>query len=138
MPIFLRAAVMIIAMGLWSIGLSSAQDGSTKRDRQGPVTVAVTLIGPPASGDPVKAKVVLDTHSVSLDGIAFEKTVSIRAPEGADIAPTAVEQATGSGHHREAVLVFPPVSGPGPVRIVVRNVGGVAERNFSWELPPAR
>ena len=138
MAVFLRIAAMMIVTGLWSIGISSAQDGLTKQDRQGPVTVAVTLIGPPASGHPVKAKVVLDTHSVSLDGIAFEKTVAIRTAEGADLAPTAVEQATGSGHHREAVLVFPPVPGPGPVRIVVRNVGGIAERNFSWELTRAR
>ncbi|MBI1893056.1 MAG: hypothetical protein HYS14_02955 [Candidatus Rokubacteria bacterium] len=138
MPIFLRVAVMIIAMGLWSIGISSAQDGLTKQDRQGPVTVAVTLIGPPANGDPVKAKVVLDTHSVPLDGIVFERVVVIRTPEGADIAPTTVEQAKGSGHHREAVLVFPPVSTSGLVRIVVRDVGGIAERNFSWELSPTR
>ncbi|MBI1893738.1 MAG: hypothetical protein HYS14_06470 [Candidatus Rokubacteria bacterium] len=134
----LRVAAMVIVTGLWSIGISSGQDGLTKQDRQGPVTVAVTLIGPPASDDPVKAKVVLDTHSVPLDGIVFEKAVVIRTPEGADIAPTTVEQAKGSGHHREAVLVFPPVSGPGPVRIVVRDVGGIAERNFSWELSPTR
>jgi hypothetical protein len=44
-----------------------------------------------------------------------------------------VEQASGSGHHREAVLVFPPIAQPGPVRILVRNVGGVAERTFLWE-----
>ena len=85
-----------------------------------------------------KAKVVLDTHSVGLDGIAFDKVVALRSPDGADIAPTAVEQATGSGHHREATLVFPPPAQAGPLKIVVMNVGGVAERSFVWEMEPAR
>lgn len=135
---FVRIGFMLTVAMLGTVGASQAQQELTKQDRQGPVTVAVTLIGSPTSGHPVKAKVVLDTHSASLDEIVFEKTVAIRTSEGTDIAPTAVEQATGSGHHREAVLIFPPVSGPGPVRVVVRNVGGIVERNFSWELPLAR
>ena len=49
-----------------------------------------------------------------------------------------LEAATGSGHHREAVLVFPPHAAAEALRIVVKNVGGVAERSFSWELLPAR
>ncbi len=138
MRLSLRVGIVLVLVTLWSVGVPGAQDGLTKQDRQGPVTVAVTLIGPPASGDPVKARVVLDTHSVPLDGIVFEKAVAIRTPEGADVAPTAVEQAKGSGHHREAVLVFPPVSTSGLFRIVVRDVGGVAERNFSWEQSPTR
>jgi hypothetical protein len=77
--------------------------------------------------------VVLDTHSVGLDRIAFETAVVLRGPDGVEIAATAVEQLKGSGHHREAVLVFPPVSRPGTGRIVVKNVGGVAERVFEWE-----
>lgn len=54
----------------------------------------------------------------------------MRTADGTDVAPTAMEQATGSGHHREAVLVFPAVTAPGSVWIVVKNVGGVAERTF--------
>ena len=135
---FLRVAIVLAVLTLWAVGLSEAQDGLTKRDRQGPVTVTVTLTAAPAVGEPVNAKVVLDTHSVGLDGIAFDQAVAIRTYDGADLAPTAVERATGSGHHREAVLVFQPVASAGTLRIVVKNVGGVAERSFVWELPPAR
>jgi hypothetical protein len=71
---------------------------------------------------------------VALDGVAFEQAVVIRLPNGADVPPTAVEQASGSGHHREAVLVFPPSPPGGGVQIVVKNVGGVAERTFTWAL----
>lgn len=133
-----REGLVLAMLILWGVGSSQAQGGLTKEDRQGPVSVTVTLTAAPAVGAPVKAKVVFDTHSVALDGIKFEEAVVLRTAEGTDIAPTAVEQATGSGHHREAVLVFPPVARPGEVRLVVKNVGGVAERSFRWELPPAR
>jgi hypothetical protein len=111
---------------------SNAQE-LTKTDRQGPVTVAVTLAATPVVGSPFKATVGLDTHSVGLDGIAFEKTVVFESPDGFEVVPLAVEQAKGSGHHREAVLVFPAVSQPGRGRIVVKDIGGVAERVFAWE-----
>ena len=135
---FVRAAVILAMVALGAAGGLEAQEGLTKQDRQGPVTVAVTLTAAPAVGAPIKVKVVLDTHSVGLDGIAFDKIVALRSPDGADIAPTAVEQATGSGHHREATLIFPPPAQAGPLKIVVKNVGGVAERSFVWETQPAR
>ena len=134
----LRVGFALSLATLWTVWSSEAQDGLTKRDGRGPVTVVITLTAPPAIGVPVKAKVVLDTHSVALDGIAFEAVVAMRTPDGTDVAPVAIEQATGSGHHREAVVVFPPIAAPGAVRIVVKNVGGVAERSFSWDTPPAR
>jgi len=112
---------------------SNAQDAATKRDRLGPVTVTVTLVESSASG--IKAKVVLDTHSVPLDGIAFDQAVSLRRPDGTDIVPAAVEQMTGGGHHRTAVVAFPAADGGTEVRIAVKNVGGVPERVFRWDLP---
>jgi hypothetical protein len=132
----LRSLVLSLVV-LGTLGRSEGQDPFTKRDQQGPVTVVVTLIPPATPGAPLKAKIVLDTHSVGLDGIAFERAVVMRTG-GTDVSPTAVEQATGGGHHRNAVLVFPPPAQPGPVQIVVKDVGGVAERSFSWELPPPR
>ena len=134
----LRPGLVLLMVALWAVGVLEAQEGLTKSDRRGPVTVSITLIAPPAIGAPVKAKVVLYTHSVALDGVKFEDAVALRTPDGSDIAPADVEQATGSGHHREAVLVFPPLAAAEALRIVVKNVGGVAERSFSWELPPAR
>jgi hypothetical protein len=125
----------LVVLGTWRD--SAAQEPLTKRDQQGPVTVVVTLVPPAAPGAPVRAKIVLDTHSVGLDAIAFDRAVTMRT-DGAEVPPTAVEQATGSGHHRQAVLVFPSPAKPGPVHIVVKDVGGVAERSFSWELPLAR
>ena len=114
-----------------------AQQGLSKRDGQGPVAVTVTVIEVPRTGSPVKVKVSLDTHSASLDGIKLEEVVALGGPDGgAAIAPTAVEQAKGAGHHREAVLAFPPLpANAREVRIAVRNVGEIGERTFAWTLP---
>jgi hypothetical protein len=60
--------------------------------------------------------------------------VVVLAADGSEQPPSAVEQATGGGHHREAVLVFPAPARPGPVTIVVKDVGGVAMRSVVWEV----
>jgi hypothetical protein len=126
--------ISVLAWTGLSIALPLAAQGAwTKEDRQGPVTVALTLLAPPAEGAPLRVKVVLDTHSVGLDDIALARAVTVEAPDGSRVPPAAVEEATGGGHHRQAVLVFPGV-GSGPVRIVVRGVGGVPERAFSWDV----
>ena len=137
MRAYLRAGIVLAALATSLVAISEAQDGLTRRDQQGPVTVVVTLVAPPSADTPVRVKVVLDTHSVGLDGIAFDQAVAVRAADGRDVAPTAIEEASGSGHHRQAVLVFPPAPA-GPLRLVVKDVGGVAERSFVWNLPAGR
>lgn len=133
----LRAGLVMTLAAAWTAGVASGQEALTKTDRRGPVSVSVTLAALPTVGAPIKVRVVLDTHSVGLDGIAFDSAVALRTADGTELAPTGVE-AKGAGHHREAVVVFPPVAVPGPVRIVVKDVGGVAERSFPWEVSPAR
>ena len=102
------------------------------------MTVAVTLVAPPPSGSPVTVRVVLDTHSVGLDGVAFERAVALRKPDGSDEAPVAVDQPSGTGHHSEAVVVFRALEGTTDVQIVVRDVGDISERVFAWQVPGAR
>lgn len=67
---------------------------------------ATTLLPPSTPGAPVRVKIVLDTHSGALPGIALDQAVALRT-DGADVPPTAVEQATGGGHHREACWCSP-------------------------------
>jgi hypothetical protein len=133
MRAWLRVGLVVAA--LWSAAGASGQEALTRRDGQGAVTVVVTLAGLPQDGVPIRATVALDTHTVALDDVVFERAVTLRTPEGAEVAPTRVEGLKGGGHHREAVVVFPPVAQRGTVRIVVRNVGGIGERSFVWERP---
>jgi hypothetical protein len=125
--------VILTALATNAIG---AEPTLSRENRRGGVTVTATLLAPATAGGPLRVKVVLDTRSVSLDDLAFEKVVAFRAPDGSDVAPCAIEKVKGSGHHREAVLVFG--ARRDPVVIVVKDVGGVAERLFSWDLPAAR
>jgi hypothetical protein len=133
----LRVGLALVILSLVPGGWAWAQESLTRRDSQGPVTVEVTLLPPATSGVPLRARVVLDTHSVALDGIALEQAVVLRV-NGTEVSATRVEQATGGGHHRQAIIVFPAVARPGGVEIAVRNVGGVAERVLAWDLPASR
>lgn len=98
------------------------------------LVVWLALAGSPAVGTPIEVTVRLDTHSASLDAVKFDEAVALRGVDGTDVAPR-VDRMGGSGHHREAAVSFPPLpGGMHEVRIAVRNVGGVAERSFAWEM----
>ena len=131
----LRVGLVLATLTL--AGQAEGQPALSQRDGQGPVTVAVTLAEPPRIGVPIRATVTLDTHTTSLDGIAFERAVTLKTSESVEISPINVEGENGGGHHRQAVVSFPPLTQPGTVRIVVKNVGGIAERSFAWELSPS-
>jgi len=129
MTTFVRTTAILALLVLPALG---AAEELTKRDARGPVTVVATLMPPAAAGEPLRVKVALDTHSEGLDTIAFERAVAFRKPDGTEVAPSAVET-TGSGHHRQTVIVFPAPAPATPVVIVVKDVGGVAERVFTWQ-----
>ena len=111
--------------------------GETQTNRDGQVTVAVTWPGPPTG---LAFRVVLDTHSVDLDGYDLGALTLVRGDQGAEVWPISWDAPPG-GHHREGSLVFPdassdemPVIGPDTraLELVIRDVGGVQERVFRW------
>ena len=97
------------------------------------VTVTATLLR--EQGEATAIKLALDTHSVNLDGYPFETIVTLRDEGGRTYPLQAVENASGGGHHRQAVLRFgklPP--GAKTVELIVKDVAGVKERTFRWSL----
>ncbi len=110
---------------------TAAKAHLTQTDLRGPVTIAVTYTPAAAAGEPISFAIKLDTHSVDLDGYAFDAIVFVRDASGREVKATAVEKPTGSGHHRAATLLFPPQDGR--IELVVKGVGGVAERTFRFE-----
>jgi len=103
----------------------------------GGVTVKVSRL---EAADAIAFKVVLDTHSVNLDGYDLAQLAVLRTSSGEEIAPLAWEAPAG-GHHREGTLSFPAVAADGspliqpdagPLLLVIRDIAGVAERTFSW------
>jgi hypothetical protein len=99
----------------------------------GGVTVKVTYLNPKGS-DGYRFQVVLDTHSVNLDGYDLKTITLLRDDAGNSYLPTAVEN-KGSGHHRETTVSFAKVaSGTKRVELVIKDVAGVKERIFRWDL----
>jgi len=80
----------------------------------------------------------LNTHSVDLSPYRLEELSILRDGKGRDARPVRWEEDQGSSsHHRSGRLLFPregldPASG---LELVVRDVGGVAERTFRWDGP---
>ena len=100
----------------------------TKENAEGPVSVTVT---PLSLRD---FEVSLNTHSeeLSVDLVAVSELVDDR---GKVYKPLIWEGDPPTGHHREGVLKFNPItSKPKSIELKIENVGGVTERSFKWDL----
>ena len=125
-----------IALGLVFMSgetFGAAASSPTQTVAGGGVTAKVTFLNPKASDDP-RFQVVLDTHSVDLDAYDLKSIAVLRDETGKTYIATDTDN-KGSGHHREAVLSFPK---PSPetkwIEFVIKDVAGVKERTFRWEL----
>jgi hypothetical protein len=99
----------------------------------GGVTVKATYLNPKGS-DGARFQVALDTHSVNLDSYDLKTISLLRDDAGNTFSPTAVEN-KGSGHHRETTVSFAKfTSGTKRVELVIKDVAGVKERIFRWNL----
>ncbi len=115
---------------------TTAKANVTQTDRRGPVTVIATFTPAGSAGEPIRFTLKLDTHSVDLDGYQFDAIAFLRDGSGREVKATGVERTSGSGHHREATLVFSPQEGP--IELLVKGVGGVAERAFRFDAGAAK
>lgn len=116
---------------------AGAPVGETQTSEGGGVGVKVTLQDP---ADSPTFTIVLDTHTVNLDAYDLLQLAVLRTADGLEVQPISWDAPAG-GHHREGTLAFPAV-GPdgGPLftggaasfELLVRGVGGIAERAFRW------
>jgi hypothetical protein len=138
----MRRVVWLTVLGVTTVGglmgwsgealaASSVQAKLIQQVAGGGVTVIATLLKEQA--DATAIKLVLDTHSVNLDGYKLDAIAALRDDAGKTYPVVAVEQASGGGHHRQAVLQFGKVSAEAKtIELVVRDVAGVEERIFRW------
>lgn len=99
----------------------------------GSVAVKVTPLKmePPA---PLEFDIAMDTHSVDLSDDML-KAVVLRDDSGMEYAPSAWDGPTAGGHHREGKIKFAPLTMETKVlTLIVKNIAGVPERSFKWEL----
>ena len=133
-------AFKVFLTGLFVLGLlasgecvGAAASNTTQTVAGGGVTAKVTYLNP-KSGDDPRFQVVLDTHSVALDGYDLKRITVLRDDTGKNYLPTGAEN-RGSGHHREVTLIFPKVSPQAKrIEIVLKEIAGVKERTFRWNL----
>ena len=106
---------------------ASVPSGVTKEISGGDVTVGVTPLV--VGGRELRLDVAINTHSVDMSAFDSKKQIVLVGADGKDVLPSniAVE---GSGHHQTLKITFPKVEKPW--KLIVRNVGGVPAREFSW------
>lgn len=123
-------------------GDGATASGDLKRTSQGGnVTLEVTWDKDVPAADSLQFKVVMDTHSVNLDGVDLGRLAVLRNDAGKEVSPERWDAPAG-GHHRSGTIAFPATAGGsaliGPqtkfIQMVVRDVAGVKERSFKWEL----
>jgi protein-S-isoprenylcysteine O-methyltransferase Ste14 len=139
----------VVALSLLSLATACAAAGSnspssgvsptTQVSEAGQVKIAVTWQGPTASP---AFTVVVDTHSVDLDGYDLSQLAVLRTDDGREARPSGWDAPAG-GHHRSGTLTFPttrddgtPMIGPvtRTLELVIRDVAGVPARSFQWTL----
>jgi len=93
------------------------------------VIVAVSFL--PSQSDPqtLAFEVVLNTHSIDLDDIDFQKSVILEA-SGQKFSPVEVKT-EGAGHHRSAVVKFS--RRPSPVKIIFQETSEINTQEFTFD-----
>ncbi|OGN03786.1 MAG: hypothetical protein A2655_04535 [Candidatus Yanofskybacteria bacterium RIFCSPHIGHO2_01_FULL_43_42] len=78
-------------------------------------------------------EVVMDTHTIELSEDMVE--VAVLIADGKEYKPVSWEGAGPGGHHREGVLRFQQIiPRPGGVILKIKNIDGIPERSFQWQL----
>lgn len=106
----------------------------TQSNDEQAVTVEVTPLNLPQGGSTLDFEVVFDTHSVDL---GFDPVALSLLRDGAGREYPALKwQGDGpGGHHRSGTLQFKvPDQAGDAVEVVIRDVAGVPERVFRWNL----
>ena len=129
--LFFFADALLLGL-LWSTGsIAAPLVGSSQIASAGGVTVKATYLS--QTEHESRFSVVLDTHSVNLDGFDLKALSILRDDTGIVLTATAIEK-NGRGHHREVLLTFPR---PSPKRkwleLVIKDLAGEPERVLRWE-----
>lgn len=106
----------------------------TKENTQGSVSVAITPLNLNDNSPTWNFEVSLNTHSGALN--ADITTVSELVDDrGKLYKPVSWDGPAPGGHHIKGILKFNPIlPKPKSIELKIKNVGGVEQRNFKWNL----
>ena len=105
----------------------------TRTNDGGSVTFAIKPINLGNGASTLDFDVSMNTHSVELN-FDLKQLAVLKTDTGAEIKPSTYQ--VGSGHHVESKLSFPAdkIGGARMLTLILKNVSGVAERTFTWNL----
>ena len=106
----------------------------TKIDEQEPILIKVTPTQLGSDQNPWKFEIIFTTHSGDLNQDPT-KIVTLVDDKGSIYQPTGWEGPGPGGHHVAGNIVFKPITPlPNWVEVKIKEVGGVPERSFRWNL----
>jgi len=114
--------------------MTNQKQWETQTDEEQRVVVKATPVTL-SKAEPIwKFTVSFTTHSGDLDQDPT-KAVVLVDDSGNTFQPTAWEGPGPGGHHREGTLTFNAIQ-PSPkfIELKVKDVGGISERSFKWNL----
>ena len=139
---YISYALIVFALGLLSYFVFFNEkpqqrefpNWETKVNSEPPITVKVTPVELGRDAGTWKFDIVLDTHSGSLD-VDLLQSVLLADDKGNMYKPTSWQGPGPGGHHSEGILIFDEIKPtPSYVELKIKNVGGVAERSFKWNI----
>ena len=118
-----------------SLESNSPTNSLVQNNNGGAVTVDVKWLG--EQRDNLLLEVSMNTHSVNLDTYDLRELAQLRDDNGKEYLPASWDSQSG-GHHRRGILTFQipdsPGAGPKYLELIIRDVAGIKERVFRWEL----
>ena len=122
---------MVLLLLLSTAATGWAYEGKTSRENGVRVQVTPQVL---SHNKPIQFQIRLNTHSVELSQDMLV-VAELRDSQGRTYKPVQWEGSPPGGHHRSGTLTFsalqPPVEN---VTLVLHDVGGVAQRTFSWTI----
>jgi hypothetical protein len=136
--IFVTANTVLFLIFVVGTASAVSKKNLKRTNDNGPVTISATYLNPVEKTDNVSInfEVKLDTHSVDLDQYNLQDLSFIRFDNGTEQKSSGLST-KGSGHHIVYIVSFSAQvpEGTKNITLLIRNVGGVAERLFEWQLP---
>lgn len=115
-----------------SESVAQTLDLETQINNEGPVTVTI-IPHKSASAGTLEFEITLETHSVELNEDLVKAVVLIA--DNKNYEPIAWDGDPPGGHHRKGILRFAPISPQSrSITLKIFQVGGIEERNFTWQL----
>ena len=127
-------SIGVVLLVYWiTIKNKELQDTNTLTSDEGGVTVTVNPITSLES-DNWSFEIELNTHSGELPE-DLKGDAELLLDNRQTLSAFSWEMSSEQSHHQEGILSFEKTGNkPGAIELILKDIGGVEERNFKWDL----